>query len=59
MSNSPLPIPDFFDPHKVGTVWRIPYEERAVQAHDRDRVDRVVDLALAARVESVTDGLAR
>jgi nicotinamidase-related amidase len=34
MSNSPLPIPDFFDPHKVGTVWRIPYEERAVQARD-------------------------
>ena len=34
MSNSPLPIPDFFDPHKVGTIWRIPYEERAVQARD-------------------------
>lgn len=32
MSNDPMPIPDFFDPRKVGTVWRIPYEERASQA---------------------------
>jgi nicotinamidase-related amidase len=29
-----LPIPDFFDADKVGAVWRIPYEERAVQARD-------------------------
>jgi len=29
-----LPIPDFFDAGKVGTVWRIPYEERAKQARD-------------------------
>jgi nicotinamidase-related amidase len=34
MSNPQLPIPDFFDPEKVGTVWRIPYEERARQARD-------------------------
>lgn len=34
MSKSPLPIPDFFDADKVGTVWRIPYEERARQARD-------------------------
>ena len=34
MSNSQLPIPDFFDPQKVGTVWRIPYEERARQARE-------------------------
>ena len=34
MSDSPLPIPDFFDPNAVGTVWRIPYEERARQARD-------------------------
>ena len=27
-----VPIPDFFNPNKVGTVWRIPYEERAKQA---------------------------
>ena len=26
------PIPQFFDATKVGTVWRIPYEERAKQA---------------------------
>ena len=29
-----LPLPDFFDADKVGTVWRIPYEERAKQARD-------------------------
>ena len=34
MTNSLMPIPDFFDPQKVGTVWRIPYEERARQARD-------------------------
>ena len=33
--NTPVfPIPDFFDENKVGTVWRIPYEERAKQARD-------------------------
>ena len=33
--NTPVfPIPDFFDVTKVGTVWRIPYEERAKQARD-------------------------
>ena len=32
MSNSLLPLPEFFDVQKVGTVWRIPYEERAAQA---------------------------
>src|SRR5215216_7591561 len=34
MTNSLLPIPDFFDADKVGAVWRIPYEERAKQARD-------------------------
>ena len=34
MSNSRLPTPDFFDAEKVGTVWRIPYEECARQARD-------------------------
>ena len=29
-----LPIPSFFDSKKVGDVWRVPYEERAQQAHD-------------------------
>ena len=28
------PIPDFFDGRKVGTVWRVPYEERAKAARD-------------------------
>lgn len=34
MNASDTPIPDFFDANKVGAVWRIPYEERAVQARD-------------------------
>jgi nicotinamidase-related amidase len=34
MNNSQLIIPDFFDPEKVGLVWRIPYEERAKSARD-------------------------
>ena len=29
-----LPIPDFFDSSTVGSVWRVPYEERAKQAKD-------------------------
>jgi nicotinamidase-related amidase len=29
-----LPIPDFSDTNKVGAVWRIPYEVRAVQARE-------------------------
>jgi nicotinamidase-related amidase len=29
-----LPLPDFFDPHKLDQVWRVPYEERAKQAQD-------------------------
>jgi len=27
-----LPIPTFFDRHKVGSVWRVPYQDRANQA---------------------------
>ena len=34
MTHPLLPIPEFFDSDKVGTVWRIPYEARAVQARD-------------------------
>ena len=29
---SELPLPPFYDPDKVGHIWRVPYEERAVQA---------------------------
>ena len=32
-----LPIPHFFDAKRVGSVWRIPYEERAAQARDWTR----------------------
>jgi nicotinamidase-related amidase len=34
MTNTLMPIPDFFDSQNVSTVWRIPYEERARQARD-------------------------
>ena len=34
MTNAGMPIPHFFDAGKVGTVWRLPYEERARQARD-------------------------
>lgn len=34
MSKTLLPIPEFFDPNQVGSVWRVPYEQRAVQARD-------------------------
>lgn len=27
-----LPLPSFFEPEKVGEVWRVPYQERAAQA---------------------------
>ncbi|HEX5909505.1 MAG TPA: hypothetical protein VFY44_03365 [Thermoleophilaceae bacterium] len=27
-----LPIPDHFDPARVGEVWRVPYQERSVEA---------------------------
>ncbi|MBE9116823.1 isochorismatase [Lusitaniella coriacea LEGE 07157] len=27
-----LPIPDFFNPKTVGTVWRVPYQKRAAEA---------------------------
>ncbi|HSL47364.1 MAG TPA: hypothetical protein VK897_28245 [Anaerolineales bacterium] len=34
MSLPDVPIPDFFNSDNVGTVWRIPYEERARQARE-------------------------
>ncbi len=27
-----LPIPQHFDPHRVGEVWRVPYQKRATEA---------------------------
>ena len=27
-----LPVPDFYEPDRVGEVWRVPYEERAREA---------------------------
>ncbi|MEW6529341.1 MAG: isochorismatase [Thermodesulfobacteriota bacterium] len=29
-----LPIPPHFDPERVGEIWRVPYEERAIQAEE-------------------------
>jgi nicotinamidase-related amidase len=34
MNNSLLPIPEFFDSNTVGSVWRVPYEERVKEARD-------------------------
>jgi nicotinamidase-related amidase len=34
MDSSILPTPEFFDADKAGTVWRIPYEDRAKAARD-------------------------
>ena len=41
MNEHDLPLPDFFDVNKVGTVWRIPYEERAKQAREWARLHTV------------------
>jgi nicotinamidase-related amidase len=41
MNSSPLPLPEFFDPDSVGSVWRISYEERARQARDWARQHRL------------------
>jgi len=48
MSDSLLPIPDFFDAEKVGGVWRNPYEERAVQARDWARQHRLPPVSVDA-----------
>ncbi len=32
MTSIQLPIPSFFDADRVGEVWRVPYQERAIQA---------------------------
>jgi len=29
-----LPIPSFFEPHKVKQLWRVPYQDRASDAHN-------------------------
>src|SRR5512138_2487016 len=41
MTNSLLTIPDFFNAGQVGSVWRIPYEERAKQARDWARLHKL------------------
>jgi nicotinamidase-related amidase len=34
MTNSSLPIPEFFEANKVGAVWQFPFEERAKAAQN-------------------------
>lgn len=34
IAKSLLPIPEYFDSKKVSEVWRVPYQERAVQAQE-------------------------
>jgi nicotinamidase-related amidase len=34
MAHDELPIPPYFDPGKVDTVWKVPYQERAVDAEE-------------------------
>ena len=36
-----IPIPSFFDASRVEKVWRVPYEERAVQAADWARQNKL------------------
>ena len=48
MSTQNLPIPDFFDPAKTGSVWRIPYEERARQARDWARQHKLEPVSVDA-----------
>lgn len=31
--NRELPVPAHYDPHKVGQVWRVPYQERTEEAY--------------------------
>jgi len=38
MTPSPLPLPEFYNAENVGSVWRIPYEERAKQAREWTRL---------------------
>lgn len=48
MNQPELPLPEFFDVNQVGTVRRIPYEERARQARDWARRHTVQPAALSS-----------
>lgn len=41
MATQQLPVPSFFEPANVGQVWRVPYQERAVQAREWARQHNV------------------
>ncbi len=41
MSRKELPIPPHFNPEKVGEVWRVPYQERAVEAEKWARQNNI------------------
>lgn len=34
MAKSDLPVPDFYSPEKVSSIWNIPYQQRAKQARN-------------------------
>ncbi len=44
-----LPIPGHFDPQLVGTVWRVPYQQRAVQAAEWVQQQQIAPAATDAR----------
>jgi nicotinamidase-related amidase len=41
MGRKELPIPSFFDPDKVGEIWRVPYQERAEEAEKWAKEQRI------------------
>ena len=41
MTPTPLPLPEFYNAENVGSVWRIPYEERAKQARAWTRLHKL------------------
>ena len=45
-SNDELPIPGFYDPQKVGEIWRVPYETRAREADQWSQQNNLPPAAL-------------
>jgi nicotinamidase-related amidase len=37
----PLPLPSHFDPERVGEIWRVPYQQRALEAEQWAREYRI------------------
>jgi nicotinamidase-related amidase len=45
MENRTLPVPSFYDASKVGTIYQVPYQERATQAKDWARQHNILPAA--------------